>query len=114
MTLENRYVTSRQGNVTIPVNIHTGNQLRIRWCFDPGNPSDLTKDIGQVNDKGIISTLGSLAKEGPPNLPSIRAWMPLSIVRVTVISMDMIWLLGTCQIGRIRRRSQTLLPTSSR
>lgn len=60
--MENRYVTGLQGNVTKAVNntfkgqtiqLATGNQFRIRWDFDPGNPPDPTKNIDQVDGKGV-------------------------------------------------------------
>lgn len=60
--MENRYVTGLQGNVTKAVNttfkgqkiqLDTGDQFRIRWDFDPGNPPDPTKNLNQVDGKGV-------------------------------------------------------------
>lgn len=60
--MENRYVTGLQGNVSRPVNntfkdqriqLETGDLFRIRWDFDPGNPPDPTKNIDQVDGKGV-------------------------------------------------------------
>ena len=55
-------MTGLQGNVTKPINttfkgqqiqLETGDQFRIRWDFDPGNPPDPTKNIEQVDGKGV-------------------------------------------------------------
>lgn len=60
--MENRYVTGLQGNVTKAVNntfrdqkiqLDVGDQFRIRWDFDPGNPPDPTKNIEQIDGKGV-------------------------------------------------------------
>ena len=60
--MENRFVTGLQGNVTRTVSntskgetvqLETGDQFRIRWDFDPGNPPDPTKNIKQVDGKGV-------------------------------------------------------------
>ena len=60
--MENRYVTGLQGNVTKLINttfkgqkilLDVGDQFRIRWDFDPGNPPDPTKNIEQVDGKGV-------------------------------------------------------------
>ena len=60
--MENRYMTSLQGNVTNPINntfknqkIHldSNDQFRIRWDFDPGNLPDPTKNMDQIDGKGV-------------------------------------------------------------
>ena len=55
-------MTGLQGDVTKPVNntfkgqriqLDIGNQFRIRWDFDPGNLADPTKNIKQIDGKGV-------------------------------------------------------------
>ena len=71
--MENRYVTGLQGNVTKPVNntfkgqkvqLDIGDQFRIRWDFDPGNPPDPTKNIEQVDGKGVHVNAEFFGKRG--------------------------------------------------
>lgn len=60
--MENRYVTGLQGNVTsaishtfkdLKIQLEAGDQFRIRWDFDPGNPPDPAKNIDQIDGKGV-------------------------------------------------------------
>lgn len=83
--MENRYVTGLQGNVSKSVNVtfkgqkiqlDTGDQFRIRWDFDPGNPPDPTKNIEQVDGKGVHLNAEFFGKRGTTKIaftPSMDA-----------------------------------------
>ena len=83
--MENRYVTGLQGNVTKPVNntfkcqkvqLESGDQFRIRWDFDTGNLPDPTKNIDQVDGKGVHVNAEFFGKRGTTKIaltPSIDA-----------------------------------------
>ena len=71
--MENRYVTGLQGHVTKAVNVtfkgqkiqlDVGDQFRIRWDFDPGNPPDPAKNIEQVDGKGVHLNAEFFSKRG--------------------------------------------------
>lgn len=71
--MENRYVTGLQGNVTKPVSntfkgqkiqLDIGDQFRIRWDFDPGNLPDPTKNIEQIDGKGVHLNAEFFGKRG--------------------------------------------------
>lgn len=60
--MENRYVTGLQGNASKPIavtfkaqkiQLDPGDQFRIRWDFDPGNSPEPTKNISQIDGKGV-------------------------------------------------------------
>ena len=79
--MENRYVTGLQGNVTKPVNntfkgqkiqLESKDQFRIRWDFDPGNLPDPTKNIDQVDGKGVHVNAEFFGKRGTTKI----AFMP--------------------------------------
>lgn len=116
-------MTGLQGNLTKSVSntfkgqkiqLDIGDQFGIRWDFDPGNPLDPTKNIEQIDGKGVHLNAEFFGRQGTTKMAFIPNTNAIVNPAGNFNSVRYDMTVGICQIGWITKRSRTLLHTSLR